>query len=101
MPRAQHVHKYQKRKLGKNKDYVVFACALPNCRHYIAPQLAIGKASLCNKCGEIFLITAEMARPGREQLKPHCDSCTRGRKVKVPSSIIDEFMRNMGLSNDN
>lgn len=67
-----HVHKYRRKFLGK-KGYTVYACALPNCLHYVRRELAEGKESICWRCGKKFVITKADLR----RAKPHCKKCTK------------------------
>lgn len=78
----KHIHKYIKTKLGKNKDWLVYRCILPNCSHYIRPELLPGKMAICFRCEDKFIVTSEMVRKGKEMLKLHCIDCTKSRKGK-------------------
>ena len=82
-------HKYKRRKMGKNKDYVVYACVLSNCRHYITPEHLEGKEYICWRCGNTVTATAAT----RELAKPHCRSCT---KTKSGKSAIKSHFREEG-----
>ena len=75
MARKRHIHKYQLRKLGKDKTYVVYACMLPGCNHYLEVSLAFGKETICWRCGNIC--TIPLRQTGRELVKPHCVKCTK------------------------
>jgi hypothetical protein len=77
-------HKYLRRKLGKHDQYVVWACVLPDCTHYIAEAFVIGKKSICWRCGDEFVINART----KELYKPHCRDCTRSKAedVQAPES---------------
>src|SRR4051812_24615942 len=66
-------HKYIRKKLGKKKDYIVFACQHPACSHYISADLIVGKLSQCNRCNTPFRMTKTAAK----KLKPHCKDCTK------------------------
>lgn len=85
MPRKHHVHKYRKVKLGRNGDYVVFACSLPDCSHFVPADLALGKWSLCWRCGDKFALTEKAVMLS----KPHCISCTRGMEEKIPIREVE------------
>lgn len=83
MPKLQThsgAHKYKRKWIGKNKDYEVFACVLPNCRHYISPELLEGKEYICWRCGGNMVATVNT----RLLAKPHCKACTK-TKTKEPS----------------
>ena len=70
----KHAHRYKKVNLASSpgKVYIVYRCMLPDCNHYLKPELLIGKRANCWRCGENFVVTAEMARLA----KPHCKKCT-------------------------
>lgn len=78
----KHIHRYQRIKLGKN--YVVFKCDLPDCRHYLRPELVKDKISICNRCNEPFILDIA----AMQLSKPHCLSCTK-RKSKTHGAIRD------------
>jgi len=81
----QHIHKYIRHKLGKNK-YEVFRCAIPGCVHFITASLIVGRESVCWRCGRVFVVTADLVRK-----KPHCAACTR-RKDKL-GELTDKFVK--------
>ena len=66
-------HKYKRKWIGKNKDYEVYACVLPNCSHYITPTLLEGKEFICWRCGNVVVATVNT----RMLAKPHCKACTK------------------------
>lgn len=76
-----HTHRYQKTNLARapGKTYIVYRCTLPDCNHYINPELLVGKRCICNRCGKDFIINSEQARLS----KPHCSKCKVGRKTEV------------------
>lgn len=81
-------HKYRRRWMGKNKDYEVYACVLPNCRHYIAPEHLEGKEYICWRCGNTQVATVNT----RNLAKPHCKRCTKTKnpeKGLVKSNFKD------------
>lgn len=68
----KHSHKVRRRNLGRKKDYIVYACVLPNCSYYVVPDLILGKEVICWSCGKPFIMTY-----GRLIAKPTC--CTNKR----------------------
>jgi len=74
----KHIHKYKRRKIGRAKDYIVYACVLPNCRHYLSPEHLEGKQFICWRCGNPTLagVTTKLVA------KPHCKECTKGKNKK-------------------
>lgn len=96
----RHTHKYQKVQLGFGK---VWACALPDCNHYMPSHMTImveGKNSLCWGCNESMIldITAMMID------RPICDNCLYKQK-EIVHSVIDKsklsnVLSDMGLFNE-
>lgn len=76
-------HKYKRRWMGKNKDYEVYACVLPSCRHYLAPEHLEGKEYICWRCGNTVIATVN----SRLLAKPHCKNCTKFKKAPPKSGI--------------
>jgi len=74
----RHIHKFKRLKYKTGN--VTFFCALPDCNVKINPALALGKRSLCWRCGESFLMTEYSLRLA----KPHCENC---HKPKFNSEI--------------
>lgn len=80
----KHFHRYEKTILGKN-NYVVFRCNLPNCNHYIAEKLAIGKQSICNRCGDTFILD----KRAMKFVKPYCVNCVKGKKTPSHDKLLE------------
>jgi len=74
--RGKHIHKYRRLKLGQ-KNYIVYECVLPNCPHFLNEKLVDGRACVCWRCGNPFVMN-----PETHLLKPHCKKCTRGPKER-------------------
>lgn len=72
---ADHIHKYQREKLGKQ---IIYRCMQPGCSHYIHPKLAVGRVSVCHYCGESFVMTKKSIT----LKKPHCLNCTVAHNAK-------------------
>lgn len=72
--KPRHIHKYHRIKIGRSKDYIVYACALPDCPHYLPIEQIVGKLTVCWRCGE----TCQIRRDRRGDIlhKPHCLQCT-------------------------
>jgi hypothetical protein len=75
MTKEKHVHKF-KRLIYKSGN-VTFFCTLPDCSHKINPALALGKRSLCWRCGEEFILDEYALRLA----KPHCSACHKPKKM--------------------
>src|SRR6266498_1358996 len=76
-------HKYKrikwKSREGSGEPYIIFKCMLQGCTHYVPRDVVIGNETLCWKCGKAFQMT-----PASVYLaKPHCLSCTKGKKDRV------------------
>lgn len=74
MPKTSHPHKLRRHKYKSGN--AVYFCTLPDCHYKIDVPLAIGKRSLCNICGQEFLMTEYTIK----LLLPHCNECG---KVKI------------------
>jgi hypothetical protein len=81
---AQHVHKYRRTNIGRDKEYWVMRCTLPGCTSYTpmrskwsCPMLE-GKLALCNTCNEGFILD----RRALLLAKPICDDCVDSPKAK-------------------
>lgn len=75
----RHVHKYHKVMVA---NQYVWACALPDCTHYMPKHMENmipGKYSICWNCGETFLLDTVNMRTD----KPYCPDCM------VPSDTHD------------
>lgn len=84
--RRRHVHKYKRKWLGKYKDYEVYACVLPGCRHYTSPSLLEGKEYICWRCGVVQVATVST----KELAKPHCRTCTKGNKKDIKTNFKEK-----------
>jgi|SRR5215471_969604 len=75
MPKKEsHTHKLKKHKYPSGNT--VFFCTLPDCHYKLDSALSVGKKSLCNICGDEFIMTEYTIKLTR----PHCEKCGR---VKV------------------
>lgn len=89
----KHTHRYERAIIGR-KGYTVFKCNLPGCPHYISAKLVKNRISLCNRCGNEFIID------NRAKLlaKPHCVDCIEA-KVKQEEIFHDlsKFIEEKGI----
>lgn len=76
MAKTSHVHKF-KRHTYKTGN-VIFFCTLPDCSVKVAPALALGKRSICWRCGNPF----EMNDYSVRLAKPHCSDCHKPKNQK-------------------
>jgi hypothetical protein len=65
----KHIHKFKRLKYKSGN--VTFFCTLPDCSQKINPALALGKRSLCWRCGDEFIMNEYSLRLA----KPHCENC--------------------------
>lgn len=90
---SKHVHKLR-RHVHKSGNAVLF-CALPDCSFKINPALALGKRSICWRCGEEFIMNEYSLR----LTKPHCEKCHKPKKNKNEViSIPEPFILGPGLA---
>lgn len=87
----KHTHKYVRVKIGKNKR-ILFKCAIEGCVHTCRPELLVGRKSICNRCGDEFVITKELS----ELAKPHCFDCTKSNRVDEINKIADKLVAILG-----
>lgn len=73
--KKDHIHKL-KRIIYKSGNRVFF-CALPDCTFKINPALALGKRSICWRCGKDFILTDYCLRLA----KPHCENCHKPKNI--------------------
>lgn len=87
----QHkVHKYYLVRLGKKKDYLVYACALPNCNHTMPKDLIQGKLSVCWNCSEEFTFYPEK----NLRIKLICQTC---KNPQIKDDKLDDLMLKLGI----
>lgn len=84
MPRKKEKHTHRLKRHKYNNGTIVYFCTL-DCNFKIDPKLAIGKLSVCNRCGEPFYLT-EYSITLKE---PHCGKC-HGRNKIISNSIPEE-----------
>lgn len=85
MPPLSHTHTY--RRFSKN----MYMCAHPHCTHRIERRALIGKASLCNDCGNEFILNGESLRRSR----PRCIDCSdtaASKNRKAARGIMELIM---------
>lgn len=88
----RHVHKYHQVPLNANR---VWACALPNCNHYMPDHMSSmvpGKMSICHSCDEQFVLDSDAMK----QTRPFCIDCRNGisSDASLPiSSAMEEYLK--------
>jgi hypothetical protein len=89
----RHVHKYHRVKFSFAD---IWACALPDCNHYLPKHMEAtieGKNSICWSCGEIFQL--DMGALG--SVKPTCFHCRTGvlREQPVIEAPLDDKLKEL------
>lgn len=79
--KTKHIHKLKRLRYKSGND--IFFCALPDCTFKTNISLALGKRSICWRCGEPFIMNEYSLRLS----KPHCDNC---HKPKVDKADISK-----------
>jgi hypothetical protein len=101
---TKHIHKYRLKDLARKKDvppYMVYICVKQECSHHIRVELAEGKVSECNRCGDSFVMRLNKLKHGdRIIVRPHCEFCTKTpgkikEKKEKASNAIDDLMRSI------
>lgn len=92
MATIKHTHKLR-RHTYKATGNSVFFCTLTDCSYKIETQFSLGKETLCNRCGQPFIMTNYAVRLA----KPHCMSCHRSVASNqgvelVSTKIIDSLL---------
>jgi len=87
--KSQHVHKFKR--ITYKSGNQIFFCALPDCNKRISTSLALGKRSLCWRCGESFIMNEYSCRLA----KPHCENCHKPKKIEEK---IDEILPSLSLA---
>lgn len=76
-----HVHMYVR--AGQKRESK-FMCAHPDCTHREERKYLKGKRSLCNKCGEEFLLDSYALGTS----KPKCIKCRNVKKDKKEKKLL-------------
>lgn len=94
---AKHTHRYERRDIGVKSPYLVYACTLPDCNHYLHPSLIPGKMSLCWHCGNPFQILKAEAK------RPKCVNCIRPKDVNLTAAekSVEAFLGDLESGEDN
>lgn len=84
----RHTHKYHKVEVSGSK---VWACALPDCNHYMPKHMenmVVGKKTYCWGCGEETILSPDNMKMDL----PLCYECSHGlpsnsTKVEIPTDF--------------
>lgn len=77
----RHIHMLQRFKRGKQRGY---RCVHPDCAYFTDRVLLLGKRSLCNRCGQEFILD----QFALELAKPCCAACSKNKK-RQPTREFD------------
>lgn len=69
----KHIHKLKRHRFGSGNT--IYFCTLPDCSYKIKQPLALGKESICNRCGNAFIMNEYSIRLA----KPHCTDCHKSK----------------------
>jgi hypothetical protein len=88
MAKSTHIHKLKRLKYKSGNT--IFFCSLPDCTFKTNIALALGKRSLCWRCGESFIMSEYSLRLA----KPHCDSCHRPKDIDlaIPGTLDERIV---------
>ena len=73
--KSSHVHKLKRVKYKSGN--AIFFCTLPDCNFKTNIALALGKRSICWRCGEQFIMSEYSLRLA----KPHCPACHKPKNL--------------------
>ena len=68
MKTLTHVHKLRRHKYSTGNS--IYFCTLPDCNFKMDVALSLGKRSLCNLCGNEFIMNEYSIKLA----KPHCEN---------------------------
>lgn len=96
----EHTHRYVRAvgrltKANMKSGFVgYYKCADPVCNHLMKAELILGKKSVCNKCGNEFILSGTLRHLTN---RPHCKDCTRKRTGKRgkfidQTSTMDDYL---------
>jgi|SRR5579863_1208039 len=80
MAKSTHVHKLKRLKYKSGNT--IFFCSLPDCTFKTNIALALGKRTICWRCGEPFIMSEYSLRLA----KPHCENCHRPKESIIETS---------------
>lgn len=80
--KTQHICKFKRLKYKTGNT--IFFCSLPDCNKKLNTALALGKRSICWRCGEPFIMNEYSLRLA----KPHCENCHKPKNVNIKMDEI-------------
>lgn len=88
--KQKHVHKY-KRYTYKKSGHIVYRCMLPLCIHFINDFLLPGRACICWRCGNEFIVKNTLLA------KPHCFNCNETKDHLETHVKSNEVAKNINV----
>jgi late competence protein required for DNA uptake (superfamily II DNA/RNA helicase) len=85
MTDKNHIHQLRRKRYKTGQPF--FYCIGEDCTFKINADLALNKRTLCNRCGQPFLLTPYSMKLA----KPHCENC---HKSKSTTSSGNNFLDN-------
>lgn len=84
-----HTHKYKLTNLASRgrEPYLVYKCE--SCSHYVATNLALGRATICWSCGKEFRMTQKQIT--RRIVKPKCPEGCKAEEINLPLPLPVDF----------
>lgn len=79
--KTKHIHKLKRHTFESGNK--MFFCILPDCSYKVKPALSLGKRSICNRCGNEFLMNEYSIRLA----KPHCSDCHLSKDGVAPITV--------------
>lgn len=87
------IHKYGRVALGKDKQYIIYRCYIPGCKHFMTREMVEGQHAVCWRCEGEFVLTKKRLK----LVKPHCKNCTETRGEKSMQTKTEQLLERMGL----
>jgi ribosomal protein S27AE len=88
--KQKHIHKFNRHIFDSGNK--MFFCVLPDCTFKVKTALSLGKRSICNRCGNDFIMNEYSIRLA----KPHCDECHKSKdaiKSPIISTVINDSLQ--------
>lgn len=80
-----HLHTYERSARSKR----IYRCIHPECTHYHDIEFIVGKKSLCNKCGEPFILERHQLYGKTAVKNPTCLNCANSKKAQAHRKLRD------------
>lgn len=80
-----HIHKLKRHRFKTGSS--ILYCTGANCSYKVAPQLALGKLTLCWRCDKPFTLDDYTMRLA----KPHCRNCQKKKSGGLIEKIEPEM----------